>query len=246
MTKSKAEEQRAKKLGKYVQERRMQLGLKRPEFIAEMERLGESITADHLAKLEGGHRYLQNAAVSTREAIRTILKIDPETWYKDTGLYVPTESNGSKPGFLERVGYEADFSLELPAYGSLAAGIHGFEHQEHPERFMRFDRRELPQGVNLRKLYVVRVNGDSMYQENMRRPIPDGAWLVVEAGAVPAEGSIVVAYIPEKEIGVVKEYARVGNDVVLRSFKRGGPMFWSSEFPDMRVQGVVRAVTYKV
>lgn len=92
VTEPQTETQRAQRLGRYLQERRTQLGLTRPEFVAEMARLGEAITSDHLAKIENGQRQLQRVAVNTREVIRTLLGIDPETWHRDTGLYVPKGS----------------------------------------------------------------------------------------------------------------------------------------------------------
>jgi prophage antirepressor-like protein len=93
------DEGRARRLGRYVKARRLYLGIKRPEFCSELQRLGKRLTEDHLAKLEGGHRSLARASFELREAIRTILKIDPQTWYCDTGLYVTNEkgSGGRTP-----------------------------------------------------------------------------------------------------------------------------------------------------
>lgn len=148
-------------------------------------------------------------------------------------------------GWLERYGEKVDLSIRIPFYGSLAAGIKGFEMDEEPEEWSRFAPEELPKGSDPKKLYLVRANGGSMYEENMSRPVPDGARLLVEKDAMPEEGQLVAAYIPELGIGVVKQFHRQQGDVVLRSYAAGGPMFWASKYPDMRVEGVIKRVIYE-
>lgn len=166
------------------------------------------------------------------------------------GVAIPVQQpqvlTSSDQAFLDRYGDRADLSVLIPVYGSLAAGIKGFEEATEPEDYRPFDPRELPKGVDPAKLYLVKANGNSMYQEGMARPIPDGAWLLIEARALPNQGDVVVAYIPELNLGVVKQYQRDNENALLRSYRVGGKTFWASEYPDMQIQGIVRRVTYEL
>lgn len=195
------------------------------------------------AKLEG----------SNAKALRTLaylLEWTSEEFYERVGVPIGPVPQLDETmerrifGFLERFGDRAELSVRIPVYGSVAAGIRGFEQGEHDE-YRRFAPEELPKGVDPSKLYLVKSNGTSMYEEGMSRPVPDGAWLLVEHDALPEEGQLVVAYIPERDIGVVKQFRKGAGDAVLRSYRVGGPMFWASEYPDMRLEGVVRRVSYE-
>lgn len=146
--------------------------------------------------------------------------------------------------FVERYGFKYNASIRLPVYGSVAAGVEGFDSVNDPDEYKAFDPRELPADANPKDLYLVYANGNSMYQEDMSRAIPNGSKLVVHHGAAPANNQVVVAYIPEREIGVVKEFVK-GRDmesVRLRSFRQGGPCFLASDYPSMYVSGVVRRI----
>lgn len=166
-----------------------------------------------------------------------------------TGVAVPIQQPAAlstDTAFLDRYGDPASMTVRLPLFGSLAAGIKGFEFDKNAEEFIDYDRKELPKGIDVEKLYVVKANGNSMYEENMSRPIPNGSMLLVEAKALPAERQVVVAYIPELETGVIKQYTRSQADVLLKSYQRGGPVFWASQYPQMHIEGVVRRVTYEM
>lgn len=148
--------------------------------------------------------------------------------------------------FIERFGTKYKPSVRLPVFGSVAAGINGFDLVEEPDHYEVFDESELPSGVDRSKLYLVRANGNSMYEEDMTPSIPNGSKLMVEHGAAPDDRQVVVAYIPERDIGVVKQFWRdpASEEVMLRSFQRGGPYFPANEYPDMHVSGVVRRVVF--
>jgi SOS-response transcriptional repressor LexA len=148
--------------------------------------------------------------------------------------------------FIERFGVKYKPTVRLPIFGSVAAGIRGFDLVEEPDGYELFDESELPRGVDYSKLYLVWANGNSMYEEGMTPSIPNGSKLMVEQGAAPDNKQVVVAYIPERDIGVVKQFWREpnGEEVMLRSFQRGGPYFPANEYPDMHVSGVVRRVVF--
>lgn len=148
--------------------------------------------------------------------------------------------------FLERFGEPTSLTIRIPIYGTVAAGIRGFDRHDEPEEWRRFSPDELPKGIeNPEKLFLVGANGTSMYEEGMLRPVPNGSWLLVEADAVPEEGQLVVAYIEERDLGVVKQFKRAEGNAFLRSYQVGGPAFWTQDFPDMRIEGVVRRVSYE-
>jgi SOS-response transcriptional repressor LexA len=148
--------------------------------------------------------------------------------------------------FIERFGTKYKPSVRLPVFGSVAAGINGFDLVEEPDHYEVFDESELPSGIDRSKLYLVWANGNSMYEEGMTPSIPNGSKLMVEHGAAPDNKQVVVAYIPERDIGVVKQFWKnpTSEEVMLRSFQRGGPYFSAKEYPDMHVSGVVRRVVF--
>ena len=137
-------------------------------------------------------------------------------------------------------------SVRLPIFGSVAAGIEGFNGANEPDGFEVFDEWEVPHGVDPKTLYLVWANGNSMYEVGMEKPIPNGAKLMVQHGAAPEDKKVVVAYIPERDIGVVKQFRKGHNEegVVPQSFQTGGPSFMAVDYPSMYVSGVVRRVVY--
>lgn len=80
---------RAVEHGLLVKERRLDLGLNRPAFVAQMEKHGQEITPDYLNKLERGTAPLSRASLEVREAIRAVLGYSTEKWQELTGLYTP-------------------------------------------------------------------------------------------------------------------------------------------------------------
>lgn len=83
------EQERAIKHGQMIKQRRLDLGLKRPAFVAEVARQGQDMSADYLNKIESGARALANVVPELREAIRAVLGYSPEKWQELTGLFTP-------------------------------------------------------------------------------------------------------------------------------------------------------------
>lgn len=84
---------RADEHGRFIKERRLDLGLNRPAFVAEMARHGQDITPDYLNKLESGRAPLSRASLTVREALRAVLGFSKEQWQEATGLYVAPASD---------------------------------------------------------------------------------------------------------------------------------------------------------
>lgn len=81
---------RAQAHGTLIKERRLDLGLNRPAFVAQMQKHGQEITPDYLNKLERGTAPLSRASLEVREALRAVLGYNPERWQELTGLYSPS------------------------------------------------------------------------------------------------------------------------------------------------------------
>jgi len=207
------------------------------------KRSGISFT--YLSELEKGLRPWGSVGIDTLEAIARGLGVSVEEFIRVArGRYIPEDSKQTEK--LEKL----KPSIRLPLYGSVAAGLRGFEEREEPEQWVRFDSSELPKGVvNPDALFLLTVNGDSMYEEGLPRPIPYGSRVVVEYGAMPIDRDLVIAWITHKghgEFAAVKQYRegpQESEEKLLRSYKRGGPTFWASE-AKVHIVGVVRRVTF--
>lgn len=97
--------------------------------------------------------------------------------------------------------------------------------------------------VNPQDLVWMLVNGDSMVSERASRSVPQGSLVLVEVGALPRHGDMVVAWLPARDTAVIKQFQE-GSDSVLRSYNLAGPVFRLGEEP-LEIRGVVRLVQYK-
>lgn len=91
------ETQRAQQHGESIKARRLDLGLNRPAFVAEMAKHGADITPDYLNKLERGTAPLARASLDVREGIRTVLGYTAQQWQNLTSLYVPDAAPAQIP-----------------------------------------------------------------------------------------------------------------------------------------------------
>ena len=223
----------AKAHGRYIKELRLDAGFNRPETIRLLEERGVEISPDYLRKIEEGNRPLRSASLDIREALRSLYRVDRETWEAKTGLHVPREKADVPAGVFDVF----EPTVRVPVLGSVSAGLRD---NDDDEGAVLFDRNELPKGVaNPKNLRLLFVNGDSMYAEGLPHPIPWGSRVLLELGAAPREGEVVVAWIDELELRVLKQFSRHGALAYLRSYKAGGPSFWEDKYR-MTILGVVR------
>lgn len=218
-----------------------------------------------LYRIEGGKKHPLDLDLKTFAALLNALEWSPLEFAKETGLQFPgTLGSFTTPTPMAPISEDVDIAtpqrrasdrgdkvqpIRIPTFseGSLAAGLKGYQLQETPDRYMAFSPSEVPKGVPADKLFMVQVGGDSMFEVDMEKPIPEGAWLMVERKDTAAPGEIVVAYLPDEDLAVVKEFHQdeKTKNYLLRSYKVGGPTFWSQEHPDMKIQGVVRRLVYE-
>ena len=120
--------------GLLIKERRLDLGLNRPAFVAQMEKHGQDITPDYLNKLERGTAPLSRASLEVREAIRAVLGYSTEKWQELTGLYTPDVVSSPTP---RRIGppvppvvQPLDLPLDIPAELQKVIDRHGRDYPE--------------------------------------------------------------------------------------------------------------------
>lgn len=126
----------------------------------------------------------------------------------------------------------------IPMLGDVAAGGRNttFLTVENADEIVDAGR-ELAERYGISNLYALRVTGDSMYSERARFSVPDGSTLIVHRELEPVRGDIVVAYIEDLDLGVVKEYGEP-EEVTLSSYNPTGPLYRANQHR-IRICGVV-------
>ena len=144
--------------------------------------------------------------------------------------YIRKGYNESRSIELVPTGLTAS-AVSLPLMGAVAAGepieaVHEQETVSVPEDM-------LGRGEH----YVLRVNGESMIEEQIR----DGDYLVVRHREVAENGDMVVALVDEESATVKKFYREKDGMIRLQpANERMQPMFFPAE--RVRVQGIVMGV----
>lgn len=93
---------------------------------------------------------------------------------------------------------------------------------------------------NTDDLFTLTLDGNSMACGDVQRQIPEGATVLLHkypGRLEPRASSIVAAYIPEIEMGVLKVFKRK-DGVVLESYHPQGARFPAQQYPRMIIQGV--------
>lgn len=215
--------------GARIRAQRAFIGKSRPDIEKET---GGLIYRDLQKRVEDGQKKVRTIHLRHLKAWIDALNWTPAQFEEATGVGLPeTHVPGSSP---------FDGRMQVPLYGDVAAGIMGVEMDEKPETFIALDP-TLPglKGRKPSRLGVLKVNGNSMVSPNAAQTVPEGSLVLVEWGATPSHGDLVVAWLPEHETAVLKQFQE-GRDIVLRSLNPSGPAFRASEEPDVR--GVVRLV----
>ena len=142
-------------------------------------------------------------------------------------------------------GTNTNLRVRLPAFVGLGKSIEAVRQNgmQHTYKYKYVDPSELPVGTNPGRLFFTRTEGADLFEVGMPQSIPQGAWLLVEADRLPSNGQLVLAYLPEQRLGVVK-HQQHGEGVILRSYQIGGPLLWARDYPEMQVTGVVKRVSF--
>jgi repressor LexA len=146
--------------------------------------------------------------------------------------YIRKAYNESRSVELAHPGSSGAAAVELPLLGAVAAGL--------PIEAVRDDETIAVPSDMLRKgreSYVLRVQGNSMIDEQIR----DGDFIVVSAQDRADDGQMVVALVGEESATVKKLYREAGGKVRLQpANSRMDPIIEDAR--NVRVQGVVVGV----
>jgi SOS-response transcriptional repressor LexA len=219
-------------VGAALKARRNFLGLKAEEVV---ERTGGTINLKLLSKIENNHVSPASLKLGKYRMLLAALELTPAEFEELTGVHAALPEPEELPGSVPYIP-----TLRIPVVGTVSAGLRGHRVIDS-ETFLALDP-SLPGlvGRSEANLVALRVNGDSMVSERVGLSIRSGAHVVVELGAIPVDGDLVAAWLPAREVAVLKKF-REEPDTVLRSLNPLGPVFRLADEP-IDIRGVVRMV----
>lgn len=219
--------------GHAIAARRKWLGLSAEDLV---ERTDGAINLKLLSQLENNHYDPKDLRLGKYMALLSGLQWTPSEFEEATGV-PPLATEGSLRGAESYVP-----TLSIPIVGTISAGMMGAEEYVEAEGHLSIDVMIAPQLASIppNRLVSMRVNGNSMASEKAARQIAPGSYVVIELGAIPTDGSLVAAWLPRRDLAVLKEY-REDTSTVLRSYNPGGPVFRLGD-EEIEVRGVVRMI----
>ena len=213
----------AKRHGAFLEEYRLDRGLRWSEVARDMQRLhGVSVTADYLGKIKRGTAPLARMSVDAREALRAVLGISAEAWRQGIGLYVPDAATSADdtPSSAPAPSNRKNIDTLERQYGVVMKNVYDLAQASRPVEEMEPDPEVSPVPVLKDDLYpgtvLFRVRGDSM-------SIPGGAG--IEEGDIiycdtrdlrAREGEVFVLHIPGEGV-TVKRVRGLGGQLWLFS-----------------------------
>lgn len=218
--------------GDRIRARRSYLKKSRPDIERET---GGLIYTEMQKRVEDGSKKVRTIYAGRLKAYMAALEWTPADLERETGVsIIDDDMPGSEPwtGGIT-VGY----------YGTVRAGLGAVEGMDTPDQMVNLDP-ILPglSGRNVRRLRLLRVNGDSMVSPKAAESIPKGSMVLVEWDATPQPDDLVVAWLADYDTAVLKQY-KEGSEAVLRSYNPHGPVFRSVD--DIDIRGVVRLIFRK-
>ncbi len=213
----------AKRLGQFLRAWRTKRGLKRPEVITELEKLGVDMSYGYLAKLEAGARSLAFASLEYREGLRHVYRIPEDVWFAETKLHVPVrESNNEVELSPENFSKNRNISVyDMLSGGPGADGGTVIDIIAISEEF---------KGEHI----AYEVSGDSMAPD-----IESGDRVVVKLQDYAEPGDEIVCFVPDRGM-LVKFLDRIeGDQYVLTSYNPAHKPIWAR---DLKIYGIVAEV----
>lgn len=220
--------------GRTIASRRAYLGKSGPDIDAETD---GAIYVKLLSRIETGKKQLKDLPYSKLRRLMYALEWTPQEFAQETGLEL------SAPAIPTAEPYTPRF--EVPIFETVAAGLASTPSEDEIVGTYPLDPSLAGlRGRNVEHMVVVTVNGDSMASPDVMNDIPDGSMVVVELGARPREGDVVVAWIEAENVAVIKRYG-VDHHAVLTSYSHNGPVFRANEY-DIDIRGVARHLIRKL
>jgi len=215
-------------MGRAIAARRTRIGKTQPDI--ERETNGE-LYVKLLSRIETGRKPLNELAYSKLRTLIAALDWNADDFAEATGVdTTATSLPTSRP-------YNA--THPVPVFDSVSAGLSPTVQEDHVIGHFTLDPAVSGlRGRNMNNMRILTVNGDSMASASVANDIPHGSNIVVELGAAPSDGDIVVAWIDDLDVAVLKRYEE-NETTVLTSYNPNGPVFRAGEH-DIDVRGVVR------
>lgn len=231
--------------GKAIAARRNWLGLDQPGLL---DRVGTYINEDgeerwiiplkRLSNIENGHKTVADD-LTVFQWYRLLIALEWSPEEAEIELGAPIVSTDP---FMAQTRPFAP-SWDIPIVGAVQAGDAAVDQvfEGDDVEYLSIDRNLKPfKGANQKMLRAMLVNGDSMVSDYASRLVMPGSHIIVEVGAQPVDGNLVVAWLPMRSIAVLKQYKESG-ETILRSYKPGGPVFRLATEP-FEIRGVVRMI----
>lgn len=219
--------------GNAIAARRRYLGLSQTDVA---DRTNGIINERLLTRLENNHKSASSLSLTKYNALVSVLQWTPNEFMEATGVAPVHDELPNARAYRPNV--------QIPLVGTVGAGLASIGGSMQNAETLPIDLEASGlQHVNPRDLVWMLVNGDSMVSEHASRSVPQGSLVLVEVGALPRHGDMVVAWLPARDTAVIKQFAE-GSDSVLRSYNLAGPVFRLGEEP-LEIRGVVRLVQYK-
>ena len=219
-------------VGAAIKARRAFLGLNAEDVV---ELTGGIVSLKLLSKLENNHVSVAGLKLGRYRSLLSALQLTPAEFEELTGVAAALPEPEEIPNAQAFVP-----TLSIPIAGTVSAGLRSVNVSDAADYLVLDPSLPGLRGRASTNLVALRVNGDSMVSDRASGSIKPGAHVIVELGALPSNGDIVAAWLPERDTAVIKEF-REGGDVVLRSLNPTGPVFRLGE-EAVEVRGVVRMI----
>jgi SOS-response transcriptional repressor LexA len=219
-------------VGAAIKARRAFLGINAEDVV---ELTGGIVSLKLLSKLENNHTSVASLKLGRYRSLLSALQLTPAEFEELTGVTAALPEPEEMPNataFLP--------TLRIPIAGTVSAGLRSVNVSDATDHLALDPGLPGLRGRASTNLVALRVNGDSMVSDRASNSIRPGAHVIVELGALPSNGDIVAAWLPDRDTAVIKEF-REGSDVVLRSLNPTGPVFRLGE-EAVEVRGVVRMI----
>jgi len=219
-------------VGAAIKARRAFLGINAEDVV---ELTGGIVSLKLLSKLENNHTSVASLKLGRYRSLLSALQLTPAEFEELTGVTAALPEPEEMPNataFLP--------TLRIPIAGTVSAGLRSVNVSDATDHLALDPSLPGLRGRASTNLVALRVNGDSMVSDRASNSIRPGAHVIVELGALPSNGDIVAAWLPDRDTAVIKEF-REGSDVVLRSLNPTGPVFRLGE-EAVEVRGVVRMI----
>jgi transcriptional regulator with XRE-family HTH domain len=215
-----------------IKARRETLGISQEELA-----LRADVSPSLIAKIERGAHNPNNMTLKNLRNLLTALNWSPETWHQETGI----GTLGVLPSKMPFKQFEPH--IKLPMYKAVAKAVKLLEGFVQPDSYVEFDNIQMPKDANPNNLVLAIISNSDMHAEDASQNIPVGATIMLELWTTPKDGQIILLVATHKKFGNIcflRQFS--ADDVILRSYAKGGVVFSSAD-PDVesvRPVGVVR------